>query len=129
MARIPALLWLWRRSVATALIQPLAQELPYAVGAALEKAKRQKKQKQKQKQTLPATTSTRLHHFPLRVRSRDTSLCVFFCEYCDGFNFPLKNCNYDHSALVVPFKQTLILLEYKPILFINKIDPYGSLQC
>ena len=39
----PALLWLWRRPVATALIRPLVWELPYATGAALEKAKRKKK--------------------------------------------------------------------------------------
>ena len=39
----PTLLWLWGRPVATALIKPLAWEFPYAVGAALEKAKRQKK--------------------------------------------------------------------------------------
>ena len=39
----PALLWLWRRLVATALIQPLAWETPYAAGAALEKARRKKK--------------------------------------------------------------------------------------
>ena len=38
----PALLWLWRRPVATAPIRPLAWEPPYAAGAALEKAKRQK---------------------------------------------------------------------------------------
>ena len=38
-----ALLWLWRRPVATALIGPLAWEPPYAAGAALEKAKRQNK--------------------------------------------------------------------------------------
>ena len=36
----PALLWLWRRLAATAPIRPLAWEPPYAVGAALEKAKR-----------------------------------------------------------------------------------------
>ena len=41
----PVLLWLWRRPVATAPIGPLAWEPPYAVGAALEKAKRQKKKK------------------------------------------------------------------------------------
>ena len=35
-----ALLWLWCRSAATALIQPLPWEPPYAAGAAL---KRQKK--------------------------------------------------------------------------------------
>ena len=36
----PALLWLWRRPVATALIRPLAWESPYTTGVALEKAKR-----------------------------------------------------------------------------------------
>ena len=41
----PALLWLWHRPAATAPIQPLAWEPPYAAGAALEKAKRQKKEK------------------------------------------------------------------------------------
>ena len=35
-----ALLWLWRRPAATASIQPLAWESPYAAGATL---KRQKK--------------------------------------------------------------------------------------
>ena len=44
----PALLWLWRRPVATAPIRPLAWEPPYASGAALEKAKRQKKKKRNQ---------------------------------------------------------------------------------
>ena len=39
-----ALLWLWRRPAATAPIRPLAWEPPYAVGAALEKTKRQNKQ-------------------------------------------------------------------------------------
>ena len=38
-----ALLWLWCRPVATALIGPLAWEPPYAEGAAVEMAKRQKK--------------------------------------------------------------------------------------
>ena len=40
----PALLWLWCRPAATALIVPLAWEPPYATGAAL---KRQKKKKKK----------------------------------------------------------------------------------
>ena len=38
----PELLWLWRRLAAVALIQPLAQELPYAAGVALKKAKTEK---------------------------------------------------------------------------------------
>ena len=41
-----ALLWLWRRPVATAPIRPLAWEPPYAAGAAQEKAKRPKKKKE-----------------------------------------------------------------------------------
>ena len=39
----PMLLWLWHRPAATAPIQPLAWEPPYAVGVWQEKAKRQKK--------------------------------------------------------------------------------------
>jgi len=39
----PALLRLWCRLVATAPIQPLAWEPPYAMGSAQEMAKRQKK--------------------------------------------------------------------------------------
>ena len=35
----PALLCLWRRTVATALIRPLAWEPPYAVGVALKRLK------------------------------------------------------------------------------------------
>ena len=38
----PALLWLWCRPAATALIRPVAWEPPYAVGAALEMVKRPK---------------------------------------------------------------------------------------
>jgi len=37
-----ALLWLWHRPAATALIQPLAWEPPYAVGAALKKTNKNK---------------------------------------------------------------------------------------
>ena len=42
------LLWLWFRPAATALIQPLAWEPPYAMDAAL---KRQKTNKQKEVET------------------------------------------------------------------------------
>ena len=54
----PALLWLWRRPVATAPIQPLAWEPPYAAGAAQEiatitttttKDQKDKKKKKKKK--------------------------------------------------------------------------------
>ena len=50
----PALLWLRRRPVATALIRSLAWEPPYAMGAALKiqkpKAKSQKKKKKRKKE-------------------------------------------------------------------------------
>ena len=39
-----ALLWLWRRLAAIALLQPLAWELPYAVCEALKKKKKKKKE-------------------------------------------------------------------------------------
>ena len=39
----PALLWLWRRPEATALIRPLAWEPPRAAGEALERQKKKKK--------------------------------------------------------------------------------------
>ena len=39
----PTLLWLWCRLAATALIRPLAWELPYAVGVALKKKKKKRK--------------------------------------------------------------------------------------
>ena len=41
-----ALLWLWRRLVATSLIIPLAWELPYAMGAVLKRQKRTKKKEE-----------------------------------------------------------------------------------
>ena len=42
-----ALLWLWHRLMATAPIQSLAQELPYAEVAALKRQKTKKKKKRK----------------------------------------------------------------------------------
>ena len=42
------LLWLWRRPVATAPIQPLAWEPPYAAGAAQEIATTTKDKKKKE---------------------------------------------------------------------------------
>ena len=43
----PALLWLWCRLAATALIRPLAWEPPYATGVALKRPKKKKKKKAK----------------------------------------------------------------------------------
>ena len=44
----PTLLWLWWSPAATALIRPLALELPYAEGAALKSKKKKKKKKKKE---------------------------------------------------------------------------------
>ena len=43
----PVLLWLWYRPTAAAVIQPLAWELPYAVGVALKRQKTNKQTKNK----------------------------------------------------------------------------------
>ena len=43
-----ALLWLWCRLAAEALIQPLAWELPYAASAAL-KSKKKKKERERER--------------------------------------------------------------------------------
>ena len=42
-----ALLWLWRKPAATALIRPLAWEPTYATGIALKKKKKKKKKDKK----------------------------------------------------------------------------------
>ena len=57
----PALLWLWHRPAAIALLRPLAWELPYAVGGALEKAKRQEKKKTQQAYVSTCATHTHIH--------------------------------------------------------------------
>ena len=44
------MLWLWHRLAATAPIRSLAREPPYAMGAALEKAKRQKKKRERERE-------------------------------------------------------------------------------
>ena len=43
----PALLWLWCRLAAAALIQPLAGELPYATGAVLKRKKKRESERDK----------------------------------------------------------------------------------
>ena len=49
----PVLLWLRCRLATTALIRPLAWELPYAVGAALKKTEKKKKRKKRKKEKCP----------------------------------------------------------------------------
>ena len=63
----PALLWLWRRPVAIALIRPLTWEPPYATGVALEMAKRPKKKKFYIFVDTPLFGETLLSYFPLVI--------------------------------------------------------------
>ena len=51
------MLWLWRRPVATAPIQPLAWEPPYAEGAAQEIATTTTTKRQKKKKKIPKVQS------------------------------------------------------------------------
>ena len=51
----PALLWLWRRPVATALIRPLAWEPPYATGAAQKNGKKTKQTNKKKQREINGT--------------------------------------------------------------------------
>ena len=69
-----ALLWLWRRLVATAPIRPLAWEPPHAEGMTLEKAKRQKKKKKKSLGLLPGLCSFGVKAGFLSLTAEFTSL-------------------------------------------------------
>ena len=55
-----ALLWLWHRPAAKALIRPLAREIPYAVVTALKKTKDEKTKKKTQKNKKNPTKQKRL---------------------------------------------------------------------
>ena len=48
-------MWLWHRQAATAPIQPLAWEPPYAMGAAQDMAKKKKKEKKEKKKVYSIT--------------------------------------------------------------------------
>jgi len=54
------LLWLWHRLVATAPIRHLAWEPPYAMGAALENAKKKKKDKKMEQNIEPRKKPTHI---------------------------------------------------------------------
>ena len=67
-----ALLWLWCRPAPTALIQPLAQEPPYAVGMAIKKTKKKKKkEREREKATRkePQVPNAGNSHFCSMVHS------------------------------------------------------------
>ena len=63
----PALLWLWRRPVATAPIRPLAWEPPYAAGAAQEIATTTQKTKKKKKKLLLNLSVNLLDYYILKI--------------------------------------------------------------
>ena len=79
----PALLWLWRRSVATALIRPLAWELPYAAGAAQENVKKDKKKKKKKKRILKTELDA-----PEAARKHDPQI---LCPFLHSFTWSSLN--------------------------------------
>ena len=83
------LLWLWRRPAAVAPSRPLAWELLYAAGAALEKAKRQKQtNKQTNKKTKPGLYKNEIifpssgasdpNHIDLRVNTDQIACFITF---------------------------------------------------
>ena len=57
----PALLWLWRRPVATAPIGPLSWEPPYATGTALKKKQKPPKTKNPVKLEHTLTPHTKIN--------------------------------------------------------------------
>ena len=84
-----ALLWLWRRPVATGPIRPLAWEPPYAAGVAPEKAKRQKN-KNKNKKNEKQKTKTK-QPFWYMQRSFCNRFFVFFNpSVAHGFIIPVE---------------------------------------
>ena len=92
----PALLWLWRRLVATALIRPLAWEPPYAAGAALEKAERQKKKKRKRKtkQTITIIPELSSNHFLISNTPVKYIMYFWFFNKWNNVKFIFVFCSY-----------------------------------
>ena len=77
----PALLWLWHRLAATALIRLLAWEPPYAMGGAPEKAKIQKKKKKEQNNKIQVFTLL-VSKFMINVElSRLHGTDIMVCQY------------------------------------------------
>ena len=66
-----ALLWLWCRLAAIALIRPLAWEPPHVVAEALKRTKRQKKRKKKRKKTLYIYSN-----------QQNIQRCTILCYFC-----------------------------------------------
>ena len=99
----PMLLWLWCRLVAVALIQPLAWELPYALGAALKSKTTTNNQKNKQIKKLLGAVWTTYGPEPwtesILVRARWSiwrvrcGICLWdFCYYPPPPFYYLRGC-------------------------------------
>ena len=74
----PALLGLWCRPAAATLIQPLAWEPPYAMGAALKRQKKKKREREREKQThnkLAERTARKKPHQETQASPLQTSSC------------------------------------------------------
>uniref|UniRef100_A0A8D1TEB9 FYVE, RhoGEF and PH domain containing 4 n=1 Tax=Sus scrofa TaxID=9823 RepID=A0A8D1TEB9_PIG len=120
----PALLWLWCRPVATAPIQPLAREPPYALGEALEKTKRPpQKKKKKINFMLNETDEQKLHKIANELLLTERAYVsrldlldqVFYCKLLEEANrgsFPaemvnkifsnISSINAFHSKFLLP---------------------------
>ena len=80
----PALLWLWRRPTALALIGPLAWEPPYAVGMALKSKTKNKKQNQKNKTNKKKNTTKQLQWSVVWIHVLD-GICLDIFHMLSGF--------------------------------------------
>ena len=99
----PALLWLWRRPVATAPIQTLAWEPPYAVGAALKKQKK-KQNKQKKNSQNKLIIPPYFHYLYSKI------IDILFYTY--HFSFLLKSLNFRHIVFSLLHIFTLYLSKF-----------------
>ena len=91
-----AVLWLWCRLAAVALIGSLAREPPYATGAALKKPKKKKKKIVPKEQKLLQVEDLIVHHqqqmFGLSGSWKGTSVIVLFRA-----NRPVPCCSLRYS--------------------------------
>ena len=76
-----ALLWLWRRQVATGLIRPLVWKSPYATGMALKGQKTKKKKKKKHTYTA---------HIHIQTHSSNSCEGAFYILYITNIRIYFK---------------------------------------
>ena len=112
-----ALLWLWCGLAAAAPTRPLAWEPPYAVGTALEKAKRQKKKKRR----------TQIFHVLLAIVYGRHVITFFFKHgYWDQFSATANKQKIIYIVIHWISKMKLFVLKF----FAPTVDRgQGSLPC